>query len=143
VYGVSWVADDILAHAKIHADHHWCAYRVWHAWWWLITPSGLVALGRVWHRRTFGQGLWAVGVIWLAVLAASASLWLWMVLLMSLAAPFGYLIGTTLSLVVMIPVTLVIVLVGSLVDRARKRSRLFDRLMTDVCWMPDRTAKSE
>ncbi len=143
LYGLSWLADDILGHTHIHIDHRWWAYKVWHAWWWLISPLGLVTMGRAWHQRALGQGMWAVGVIWLAFLAFGACIGWWLSLLIYLAARFGWLAGGALSLAAMVPFTFAGVLVGILVDQARERSHLFDRLVTEICWMPDSKAKPE
>jgi hypothetical protein len=142
-YGVVWVLDEIVVHVHIRVAHGWWAYRFWHASWRLLAPILMVAAGRLWPRRVLGQLLWAVGVVWLIVLAFGTSMALYGGLLMSLAVSFGWVVGTTLSLAAIIPLTLVVVLVGSLVDRARKQSRLFDRLIAEICWMPDRTAKTE
>jgi hypothetical protein len=142
VYALAWTVDDILSNIDIRANSDWWAQRIWHAWWWLITPLGLVTLGRVWHRRTLGGFMWAVGVIWLAILAFGACTGWWLELFIYLATHFGWLVGGALSVAAMIPFAFLIVLVGSLVDGARKRSRLFDRLVTEVCWTPDRTARA-
>jgi len=143
IYGIARALDDVLTHVHIRVAHSWWAYQVWHSWWCVLVPILMVTAGRLYARRIVGHLLWAVGAIWLLVLAFVASIALYVGLLTALAVSFGWLVGTTLSVAAIIPLTLVVLLVGSLVDRARKQSRLFDRLVTEICWMPDRTAKTE
>jgi hypothetical protein len=137
LYGLSWVADDILAHAHIHLDHHWWAYRAWHAWWWVIAPIAMVAGGRLWHRQIIGKGLWVVGVLWLVFLGFGAGMALWGKLLMYLVSRFGWLSGGALTLAATAFSALGWALVGDLFDRARKRWPFIDGLKREICWMPN------
>lgn len=123
VYGFSWVTDDILAHAHIHVDHHWWAYRVWHAWWWVIVPLAMVAGGRLWHRRIMGKGLWFVGVLWLGSLGFSAGMALWVGLIMYLVDRCGWSWGIVLTCAVTASFALGCAAAGWLFDLARKRCR--------------------
>jgi hypothetical protein len=143
IYGIAFVLDDAVAHVHIRVAHGWWAYQFCHDWWWVLVPILMAIAGRVCARRIFGRLLWAVGAVWLVVLAFAATIALYRGLLISLAVSFGWVVGIALSVAAIIPLTLVVVLVGSWVDRARKQSRLFDRLVAEVCWMPDRTAKAE
>ena len=45
LYALGWLTDEILVRVHIRIDHRWWAYRVWHAWWWLVLKSG-VKVGR-------------------------------------------------------------------------------------------------
>ena len=136
LYGLSWVADDILAHAHFHVDRHWWAYRVWHAWWWLIVPLGFVAVGRLWsprsqRARTVAGGLWAVGVCWLALLGTGASIWP----LFYFISHFGFLWGTVAFCCLLPSASIGL---ACLFDRARRRWTLIDRLKSEIFWVPDR-----
>ena len=137
LYGLPWVAGDILEHAHIHVDHHWWAYKVWHAWWWMIAPLAMVTVGRLWHRQFIGKGLWVVGVLWLAFLGFSAGVALWGILLMYFVSRFGWLSGGALTLAATAFSALVWALVGDLLDRALKRWPLIDNLKREICRMPN------
>jgi len=136
LYGLSWLADDIFAHVHIHADHHWWAYRVWHAWWWAIVPLAMVAGGRLWHRRIIGKGLWAVGVLWLGFLGFSAGMALWLRLLMYLVDRCGWFLGIVLTCAVTVLFAPGSAAAGSLFDLARKRWPVIDHLKREICWVP-------
>jgi hypothetical protein len=143
LYGLSWLADDILGHAHIHIDHHWWAYKLWHAWWWVTAPLAMVIVGRVWHRQIIGKGLWVVGVLWLAFLGFGGGMALWGRLLMSLVVPFGWLIGSVLMLAGVLLIGFGFAILGELIYRARVRWPRIDRVITEICWTPDSTSKSE
>jgi len=143
IYAFTWTADELSEHIHIRVDRAWWAHQVWHSWWWVIVPMMLVGMGRILNRRTLGQGLWAVGLVWLAILAASAALGLWGVLLKSLVTPFGWLIGNFLALIATLAAGACFAFVGILVGRARKASRLFDRLVAEICWSPKSKHKAE
>jgi hypothetical protein len=143
MFGLAWVLDDVVAHVHIRVAHGWSTYQFWHVSWWVLVPILMVAGGRFCARRIFGQFLWVVGAVWLLGLAFVVSIALCVRLLMSLAVSFGWVVGTTLSLATIILSTLVVAFVGSLVDHARKQSRLFDRLVMEICWMPDITTKTK
>ncbi len=136
LYGLSWIADDIFAHAHIHVDHYWWAYRVWHAWWWLVIPLGFVAGSRFWnprseHARVLRGGLWAVGVCWLALLGVGASIWP----LFYFISYFGFLWGTVAFCGLLLSASIG---PGYLFELARKRWPLIERLKSEICWVPDR-----
>jgi hypothetical protein len=78
VYGLSWVVDDILAHAHVHIDNHWWAYRMWHAWWWLIVPLCLAGIGWRHRQQTLGGGTWAVGTIWVVFIGYAVGMMLFL-----------------------------------------------------------------
>ncbi len=136
LYGLFWIADDIFAHAHIHVDHYWWAYRVWHAWWWLVIPLGFVAGSRFWnprseHARVLRGGLWAVGVCWLALLGVGASIWP----LFYFISYFGFLWGTVAFCGLLLSASIG---PGYLFELARKRWPLIERLKSEICWVPDR-----
>jgi hypothetical protein len=143
IYGLGWVLDDVVAHFHIRVAHNWWAYNFWHAWWWVLAPVLMVAAARLWPRRILAQLLWAAGAIWLLLLASGACAVWWIALLTYLAARYGWVAGGALSLAAMVPFTLAVVLAGILVDLIRKRSHLFDRLVIEICWMPDLKRKPE
>lgn len=97
LYGLSWVADDIFAHSHIHLDHHWWAYRVLHAWWWVIVPLLMAAIGWPFRRRTLGGGLWAAGAVWMVFMGWAVSMMLFLDMFSHLSDRVGFLWGTVLS----------------------------------------------
>lgn len=148
VCGFGWATDEVVRHIHIRVDHYWWLYRVWHSWWWLIVPLGFIAVGRLWPPgseivRALAGGLWAVGVCWLALLGASASIGLWVLLLMFLAGLYGWFIGGVLALSTLVLVGVFMAVVGELIDRVRNRWPLIDRLICEICWTPDSTPKYE
>jgi cation transport ATPase len=137
IYGIVWVLDDVVEHVHIRVAHGWWAFQFWHAWWWLLLPIVMVAGGRLCARRIFGRLLWAVGAIWLTLLAFGASMALFGGLLMSLAASFGWVIASALTLVGLLLVGFGLAITGELVYRARRRWRSIDHLAEEICWTPD------
>jgi hypothetical protein len=121
LYGLSWVADDILAHAHIHVDHHWWAYRVWHAWWWVIVPLVMVGIGGPFRRRTLGGGLWAVGTVWIVFMGCAVGMMLFFGVFSRVSDRVGFLWGTVLSCAGVLALGLGSVAVGRLVTQVRSR----------------------
>lgn len=141
LYVLSRVTDEVLGHVQVHVDRHWWTYRVWHAWWWLIVPLGFVAGGRLWRprsqrARTLAGGLGAVGVCWLALLGAGASIWP----LFYFISHFGPLWGTV-AFCCLLP--LASIGLAYLFDRARRRWLLIDRLKSEIFRVPDRETDGE
>lgn len=135
-----WILDEIRAHISVRVDHSWWAYQAWHSWWWVILPLALVAMGRLWHRRIIGRGMWTVGVLWLIFVGFSSSLGLWVYLLHYLASRIGWLVGSVLTLAATAVGALMFAALGGLAERARKRWRSIDRLAREICWTPDSTS---
>jgi hypothetical protein len=121
LYALSWVVDDVLVHVHIHADHQWWAYRIWHTWWVLIVPLGMVGIGWRYSKRTLGDGLWAFGIIWLAFYGCAAGMVLFFDVFSHLSDRVGFLGGTILSCAGVLVLGLGFVVVGRLVDRVRGR----------------------
>jgi hypothetical protein len=136
LYGLSWVFDDIFAHVHVQADHQWGAYRVWHAWWWLVMPLGFVAGGRLWNPRSerarvLRGGLWVVGVCWLALLGAASSIRP----LFYFISHLGFLWGTV-AFCCLLPAACIAL--GYLFELARRRWPLLKRLKSEISCLPDR-----
>jgi hypothetical protein len=121
LYGLSWVADDIFAHVHIHVDHHWLAYRLWHAWWWMIVPLVMVGIGWPFRRRVLGGGLWAMGAVWLVFIGWAAGMLLFLDLFYRVSHRVGLLGGSALSCVAVLLLGFGSVAVGRLVNQVRNR----------------------
>jgi hypothetical protein len=121
LYGLSRVADDILAHSHIHVDHQWWAYRVWHAWWWAIAPLCMVGIGWRYRRQPLGGGLWAVGIIWLAFIGCASCTMLFLGMFTHLSDHLGFLWGTLMSCAGILVLGLGFLAAGRLVNQVRSR----------------------
>ena len=117
LYGLSWVAYDILAH--VYVNHSWWAYRAWHAWWWVIVT--LVTMGISWpfRRRALGSGLWAVGAVWLVFIGLAAGMLLFIDLFYRVSHRVGFLGGSALSCVAVLLLGFGSAAVGHLVNQIR------------------------
>jgi len=118
-YGLSSMADDIFVH--IHVDHHWWAYRAWHAWWWMIVPVVMVGIGWPLRRRALGGGLWAAGAVWMAFMGWAVGMMLFLGVFSHLSDRVGFLWGTVLSCAGVLVLGLGFVAVGRLVHLVRSR----------------------
>ena len=121
VCGLSWVADDIFAHVHIHADQQWWAYRVWHAWRWVIVPLVIVGLGWPLRRRALGGGLWAAGAVWMIFIGWAAGMLLFIELFYHVSQRVGFFGGSVVSCVAVLLLGLGSVAVGRLVNQVRSR----------------------
>jgi hypothetical protein len=121
LYALSLVTDGILAHVYIHVDHYWWAYRVWHAWWWLIGPLSLAGIGWPFRRRVLGGGLWAVGTTGLSFIGWTAGMVLFIDLFYRVSQRVGFLAGSVLSCTAVLLLGLGSVAVGRLVNQVRSR----------------------
>ena len=122
LYGLSWLVGEALAHVHIHVDHHWWAYRVWHASWWLIVPLLMVGIGWPFRRRALGAGLWAVGALLLELLGCAAGIGLFLGLLFYVSRYVGFLWGSVASCTALLVVAVGFVAVGRLLDETRGSS---------------------
>jgi hypothetical protein len=121
LYGFSWLADNTFAHAHLQVDRQWWAYRVWHAWWWVIVSGCMVAIGWRYCERTLGGSLWALGTICLIFLGCAACLVFPFDLIDHAFHRVGFFWVVVLTCVCVFLLALGSVVVGHLVHRMRNR----------------------